>query len=93
MMRSIVLQAPGEPHGLSLVELPVPEPGPGENQGPHQGGQPEPGGLQNGQETRHPAWIYPFIPGLDGAGIVDKVGEGVTQWNEGDRVVYHGKLH
>lgn len=40
----------------------------------------------------HPNWTYPHILGLDAAGVVAEVGEGVTQWNQGDKVVYHGDL-
>jgi NADPH:quinone reductase-like Zn-dependent oxidoreductase len=35
---------------------------------------------------------YPRIIGLDVAGVIDKVGSGVTDWKQGDRVVYHGNL-
>jgi NADPH:quinone reductase len=37
-------------------------------------------------------WSYPHILGLDVAGKVAEIGEGVTQWEKGDRVVYHGDL-
>jgi NADPH:quinone reductase len=37
-------------------------------------------------------WSYPHILGLDVAGKVAGIGEGVTQWKKGDRVVYHGDL-
>lgn len=42
--------------------------------------------------TGHPAWTYPFIPGLDVAGVVDLVAENVTEFKPGQRVVYHGDL-
>jgi len=35
---------------------------------------------------------YPFILGLDVAGIVEGIGEGVTNWKIGERVCYHGSL-
>lgn len=35
---------------------------------------------------------YPHIPGADGAGEVAEVGEGVTQWKVGDRVVINSNL-
>jgi NADPH:quinone reductase len=40
----------------------------------------------------NPNWAYPHILGLDVAGIVAETGESVTQWQKGDRVVYHGNL-
>ncbi|HYK74111.1 MAG TPA: zinc-binding dehydrogenase [Pseudoneobacillus sp.] len=40
----------------------------------------------------NPNWSYPHILGLDVAGVVADIGEGVTDWKKGDRVVYHGDL-
>lgn len=40
----------------------------------------------------HPAWKYPHIPGLDGAGVIESVGQGVVDWKPGDRVVFHSDL-
>lgn len=40
----------------------------------------------------NPAWSYPHILGLDIAGVVEEVGDQVTQWKQGDRIVYHGDL-
>lgn len=34
----------------------------------------------------------PYIPGLDGAGVIDKLGPGVTAFNKGDRVFVTSSL-
>ena len=36
---------------------------------------------------------YPAILGLEGAGTVEAVGEGVTDFKQGDRVVYKASFH
>ncbi|MED3894986.1 zinc-binding dehydrogenase [Priestia aryabhattai] len=38
----------------------------------------------------NPHWTYPHILGLDVAGTIGEIGEGVVDWKKGDRVVYHG---
>ena len=38
------------------------------------------------------SWQYPFVLGLDVAGIVEAVGSQVEQWQKGDRIFYHGSL-
>lgn len=39
-----------------------------------------------------PWWHEPHIVGLDAAGTIDAVGDGVVGWSPGDRVVWHGNL-
>ncbi|MFX3623667.1 MAG: alcohol dehydrogenase catalytic domain-containing protein [Ectobacillus sp.] len=40
----------------------------------------------------NPNWTYPHILGVDAAGIIAEIGEGVAGWKIGDRIVYHGDL-
>lgn len=30
---------------------------------------------------------FPFVPGMDASGVIDKVGDGVSQWQKGDEVI------
>lgn len=43
-------------------------------------------------EEENPSWKYPFVLGLDVAGVIDMVGEDVSEWEIGQKVYYHGDL-
>ena len=83
-MLAIQATRAGGPEMLEAVELPVPEPGPGEIRVRHQAV-----GL-NFIDTYHRSGLYPVsfpaVIGSEGAGVVDAVGEGVTRFAVGDRV-------
>lgn len=85
-MRCIEIASPGGPEKLVLAERPDPEPGPGEVRiAVAAAGVNRPDCLQR-------AGLYPpppgasDIPGLEVAGHIDKLGDGVTGWAEGDAV-------
>lgn len=79
----------GGPEVLAFEEVDLPEPGPGEARIRHTAV-----GL-NFIDTYHRSGLYPLeLPsglGSEGAGIVEAVGEGVSEVKEGDRVVYTGR--
>lgn len=76
----------GGPEVLEAVDQPVPTPGPGEILIRH-----EAIGL-NFIDTYHRTGLYPLkmpaVLGLEGAGIVEAIGEGVTRFAVGDRAAY-----
>ena len=78
----------GGPEVLFREEIVVGDPAPGEARVRH-----EAVGL-NYIDTYHRSGLYPLpLPsglGLEGAGVVDAVGEGVTDLRPGDRVAYAG---
>jgi NADPH2:quinone reductase len=80
----------GGPEVLETVELPVPSPGPGQVLVRHQAV-----GL-NFIDTYHRGGLYPLkmpaVLGLEAAGVVEALGEGVTRFVVGDRVAYNGTL-
>lgn len=88
-MKALLLDSPGAPGTLRVGEVAVPQPGPGEVRVQVQAAGLNPvdykmmaGGVSS--------WRYPFIPGLDVAGVIDAVGDGVEGWQQGDAVFYHG---
>jgi len=85
-MKAIRVQEVGAPEVLQSAELLVPEPGAGEARV-----KIEVAGV-NFIDTYHRRGWYPmplpFTPGVEGAGIVDAVGEGVTEVAVGDAVAY-----
>ncbi len=91
-MRALVIDQPGALDNLHLAELPVPEPGPGTLRVRVEAVGLNPVDYKLLMGGGHPAWIYPFVPGLDVAGVVDAVGPDVDGWQPGVRVFYHGDL-
>ncbi|MBK9361997.1 MAG: quinone oxidoreductase [Rubrivivax sp.] len=86
MPRAIQITEYGGPEKLQLVDLPVGEPGPGEIRIRHQAC-----GL-NFIDVYQRTGLYqnplPLTLGMEGAGIVEAVGEGVTHLKAGDRAAY-----
>ncbi|HEX4196907.1 MAG TPA: quinone oxidoreductase [Caulobacteraceae bacterium] len=80
----------GGPEVLEAVDLPIPEPGPGQLRIRHHAI-----GL-NFIDTYQRSGLYPMrlpaVLGQEGAGVVDAVGEGVSGWNIGDRAAYTGQI-
>jgi NADPH2:quinone reductase len=85
-MKAIRVEVHGGPEVLELADLPDPAPGPGELRV-----RVEAAGL-NFIDVYHRTGLYPnplpFTPGLEGAGVVTGVGEGVSVFQEGDRVAW-----
>ena len=83
---AIHIQQPGGPEQMALVTVPVGEPGPGQVRIEHQAI-----GL-NFIDVYQRTGLYPLpLPlqlGMEGAGVVEAVGEGVTHLAVGDRVAY-----
>lgn len=90
-MKALVLDHPGEPRTLHIAEIERPEPGPGELRVLVHAAGLNPADYKLVRQG-HPAWNYPFVPGLDVAGTIDAVGDGADGWSPGDRVYYHGDL-
>ena len=84
--KAVVIEAPGGPEQLKLVDVQVGAPGPGEIRIRHAAC-----GL-NYIDVYHRNGSYPMpLParlGMEGAGVVEAVGEGVTHLQAGDRAAY-----
>lgn len=85
-MKAIRVEQVGDPDVLQYMDVPTPEPGPGEARV-----KIDVAGV-NFIDTYHRRGWYPlplpFTPGVEGAGTVDAVGEGVTDVAVGDPVAY-----
>ncbi len=86
MARTIVIEEAGGPDNMKLVDWDVGDPGPGEIRIRHKAI-----GL-NFIDVYQRTGLYPLkLPhalGMEAAGIVEAVGEGVTHLKEGDRAAY-----
>ncbi len=91
-MKAIVFHNHGSPDVLQYVDFPTPEPGAGEVLVR----------LKVAALNRMDIWVrkgwpgikleYPHIPGADGAGEIAALGQGVSHWKIGDRVVINANL-
>lgn len=89
-MKAIQVEKNGGPEVLRLKDVETPQPGPGQARI-----KVEAAGLnfvdiyirRGDYRTLTP----PFIPGFEGAGTVEAIGEGVTEAKVGDRVIYTGQ--
>jgi len=91
-MRAIVVEELAADYaGVRLRELPTPEPGPGEVRVKVRAAAVNfPDLMQTRGEHQHKPPL-PFVPGMEMAGEIDAVGEGVTQWKPGDAVAGGGR--
>ena len=84
--RAVIIDRAGGPEELKIVEVEVGDPGPGEIRIRHKAV-----GL-NFIDTYQRSGLYPFpMPlrlGMEAAGIVEAVGEGVVHLKAGDRAAY-----
>lgn len=89
MAHRIRIHATGGPEVLRYEDFEVPSPGPGEALVRH-----EAIGLNfidvYFRTGLYPAPSLPFTPGMEGAGVVEAVGEGVVDLRPGQRVAYAG---
>ncbi len=89
MPKAIIMQSTGGPEVLCWEEYDPGDPGPGEALVRH-----EAVGL-NFIDVYHRTGLYPLpslpaVPGMEGAGIVEQIGDNVTEVSVGDRVAYAG---
>ncbi len=90
-MKALVLDQPGSPETLYTTEIDQPEPGPHEVRVRVHAVGLNPVDYKLAA-TGFPGWDYPFILGLDVAGVIDRIGNEVEDWQVGDPVYYHGDL-
>jgi NADPH:quinone reductase len=89
-MLAIQAVRPGGPEVLEAIDLPLPSPAAGQILVRHQAV-----GL-NYIDTYHRSGLYPLkmpaVIGLEAAGTVEAVGDGVSRFRVGDRVAYNGTM-
>ena len=87
-MRAVAIERVGGPEELCITELPTPQPGPGEVlvRVAYADVNPADWKCREGWLARYMDYRFPFVLGFDGAGIVAALGDGVDEFNIGDRV-------
>lgn len=86
-MEAIVITQPGGPEVLQLTERPKPQPAPGEVLiKVHAAGINRPDVAQRKGNYPPPPGAPQDIPGLEVAGVIEAIGDGVERWHAGDKV-------
>lgn len=88
-MKAITFNRLGPPDVLQLTELPVPFAGPGTVRVRVQtaGVMPIDAKVRSGSVPYAQSHPFPIIPGNEFAGIIDEVGDGVSEFVRGDEVI------
>ncbi|GIO52405.1 NADP-dependent oxidoreductase [Paenibacillus cineris] len=88
-MKAITFNRLGSPDVLQLTELPVPSAGPGTVLVRVQtaGVMPIDAKVRSGSVPYAQSHPFPIIPGNEFAGIIDEVGDGVSEFARGDEVI------
>ena len=89
-MRAIGINHFGGPDALEVLDLPEPHAGAGEVRIRVHAAtvNPTDTGLRSGgYAERYREVKPPYVPGMDAAGVLDEIGEGVEAWQVGDEVV------
>src|SRR5687768_18088416 len=90
-MKALLSRSPGGPETLELAEVEDPAPGPGQLLVRIRAcaiNYPDVLIIEDKYQFKPPR---PFAPGGEVAGVVEAVGEGVSGWSVGDRLIaYHG---
>jgi NADPH2:quinone reductase len=93
MTHVIQVEEQGPPEVMKWVEVEVGDPGPGEVRLRQTAiGVNFVDAYFRKGVYKPPAGKLPFVPGQEGAGVVEAVGPGVTGLDPGDRVVYEGAM-
>jgi NADPH2:quinone reductase len=89
-MKAVISDQIGPPATLRYGDLPEPVAGPGQVRMTMKAAGLNFPDLLTIEDKYQMRSQRPFSPGLEGAGVVDQVGEGVTRFKVGDRVLTHG---
>jgi NADPH:quinone reductase len=87
-MRAVTIPHPGGPEVLLMSDVATPDPGPHQIRvRVHAAGVNRADIMQRRGNYPPPPGIIANVPGLEYAGVVDQVGDDVTRWRLGDRVM------
>lgn len=86
-MKAVLVAQPGGPEQLELVEVADPQPGPGEVVIAIEATALNRADISQRRGNYPPPPGAPPYPGLECAGVIERVGAGVTRWRPGQRVM------